>query len=381
MLCCRCELVDRGTLNAMMLKMLLAVMGSACALAFGDEPLVIYGYEYARVGDPGNRATTDEEIPMFPGVRIGAVEYEFSLGIREVSLEEQLEFVQAYYPFHIAKAGGSIADFDLSGEGINAAFGFVELSPGHTPNEPAHIGWEYAARYINWLHHGKVVEAWAFETGVYDASTFVRNDDGVWQHQQHRSPGARFFMPTLDEWTKGAYWDPSKSDGAGGYWRFPNGSDDEPLPGLPSEGGERNAGERPTFPLGVMSYPDVRSPWGMVDMAGGRRELSETARRVENLSVRRRCGDSFTNWAIGDPYSGDQLGFSTETGIGVPDGLRLAVRSAYHPADLNEDGVLNFFDVSRFIRLFIEGDPRADLRLDQQFNIDDVRVYIGLFAN
>lgn len=363
-----------------MLKVLMAVMGTACALAFGDEPLVIYGYEYARVGDPGNRATSDEEVPMFPGVRIGAVEYEFSLGVREVSLEEQLEFVQAYYPFHIAKAGGSIAHFGLSGEGINAAFGFVELSRGHAPDEPAHISWEYAARYINWLHHGKVVEEWAFETGVYDTSTFVRNDDGVWQHQQHRSTGARFFMPTLDEWAKGAYWDPSKNDGAGGYWQFPNGSDDEPLPGLPSEGGERNAGERPTFPLGVMSYPDVRSPWGMVDMAGGQVEWTESARQQRQLQVRFTSGSSFIHDSTGDIYSRDLIGLGYETSVFSPDGLRLAVRSAYHPADLNEDGVLNFFDVSRFIRLFIEGDPRADLRLDQQFNADDVRVYIGLYG-
>ena len=40
-----------------------------------------------------------------------------------------------------------------------------------------------------------------------------------------RQPGARFFVPTEDEWYKAAYYDPHKPGGAG-YWNYPTRSDD-----------------------------------------------------------------------------------------------------------------------------------------------------------
>jgi len=51
------------------------------------------------------------------------------------------------------------------------------------------------------------------------------------------------------------------------------------------------------------------------------------------------------------------------------------------PMDLNADGHVNYFDVSIFIHWFIDNDNRADFRLDGQFDIDDVRVFLGLMNN
>jgi hypothetical protein len=53
--------------------------------------------------------------------------------------------------------------------------------------------------------------------------------------------------------------------------------------------------------------------------------------------------------------------------------------SRFHPADLNQDSVLNFFDVSQFLRWYLSGDLHADYRRDEQLNLDDVRVFLGLF--
>lgn len=49
------------------------------------------------------------------------------------------------------------------------------------------------------------------------------------------------------------------------------------------------------------------------------------------------------------------------------------------PVDYNEDGVLNFFDVSLFIGYYHEGSPRADLNGDGRFNFFDVSVFIEMY--
>lgn len=343
-----------------------------------DDSFSAYGFDFVRITDPGNRDTNDEEVLFFPGTRVGGVEHSYAIASKEVTVEQHLEFVIAYYPYHIDKKGGSIADYGLTGSAIRASFGQIHLLPGHEPDEPTNMSWEYAARYVNWLHHGKVTVAWAFETGVYDVSTFYEDDDGIAHHQLRRSPGARVCLPTLDEWTKAGYWDPSKHNGVGGYWRYPNASDDEPLPGFPDQGGERNAGDDDAFPLGVCSYPGVRSPWGLFDMAGGQEEWTETARRESHRDVRKKCGSWYGETTYGDVYSADQIGFSTETNVFAARGLRLATLGTQHPADLNADGRVDFFDVSEFVRWFIDGDDRADFRKDNVHDVDDVRVFLGL---
>ena len=47
--------------------------------------------------------------------------------------------------------------------------------------------------------------------------------------------------------------------------------------------------------------------------------------------------------------------------------------------DLNDDGVLNFFDVSAFLALFNAQDPAADINGDGQFNFFDVSEFLALF--
>lgn len=49
-------------------------------------------------------------------------------------------------------------------------------------------------------------------------------------------------------------------------------------------------------------------------------------------------------------------------------------------ADFNDDGVLNFFDVSAFISAFTGMDPSADLTGDGVLNFFDVSAFIGVFA-
>lgn len=51
-----------------------------------------------------------------------------------------------------------------------------------------------------------------------------------------------------------------------------------------------------------------------------------------------------------------------------------------HPGDFNADGVCNFFDVSIFIRAYVNQEPDADLTGDSLFNFHDVSVFLGAFT-
>ena len=50
------------------------------------------------------------------------------------------------------------------------------------------------------------------------------------------------------------------------------------------------------------------------------------------------------------------------------------------PADLNDDGVLNFFDVSAFLSAFSAGEPLADFTGDGVYNFFDVSAFLGAFS-
>lgn len=54
---------------------------------------------------------------------------------------------------------------------------------------------------------------------------------------------------------------------------------------------------------------------------------------------------------------------------------------AYHPVDLNQDGDLNYFDVSELLHAFIAGDDRADINGDSIINFMDIMEFISRFES
>lgn len=346
-----------------------------------------FGFDFVTIGDLGNRDTTLEETagPFdYPGVHVGGVDYEYRIATRELTTQEYYEFVVAYFPIFTKNNGASVYP-PFSGRWISLTSGFPQIDDPETDlRRPATMGWEYAARYVNWLHNGKVNEEWAFETGVYDTSTFTINDDGTWNHQETHHPNARFWIPSRDEWTKAAYWDPDKDAGKGGYWRFPNTSDIEPIPSLlPENGGERNAGSFVDgWPLDVESFPNVKSPWGLLDMAGGAAEHTETEFLDDYYPQRWWVGSNYFHTSYGSPSSYDILGkggVRESSDGGLIQGLRLA-SAVRHPADLNEDWHVNFFDVSKFVELYFASEPSVDFDGDGVLDADDVVVFLELMS-
>jgi len=291
----------------------------AGVLALGSLALGVpdYGYQWATIGDPGNRATLPEEVPDRPELQIGSVGYEYRMAITEVTVGQWLEFVRAYQPHYTGSANApAFTGFGI----INLGGQYIAIDDERAPTT---MSWEFAARYCNWLHNGKALTQDAFENGAYDSSTFTFNEDNTANHQLSHNPSALFWIPTLDEWTKAAHWDQEKNNGEGGYWRYPGASDTPLIPGPPEHGGQTNAGRTESGeigPLGVGWYPEVNGPWGLLDTSGGVREWLSSTLEVTALPAVRGSSRGSVTYAFADQVESILAG-----GITNPSsGLRLA---------------------------------------------------------
>lgn len=246
------------------------------APAFGG-PAPDYGYDWVTVGAPGNDAFFGND----PGGDVtgrGSVKQRFRIMKTKVAYNDWLEFSNAYRPYFNGK---DIVQFE-GGWGYWDNDAGQYTTPEFARNWGAEVGFEYAARYANWLHNGKVNEQWAFENGAYDTSTFTQNDDGSFNHQQAHNADARYWIPTLDEYLKAAYYDPHK-DGVGGWWTQPNGSDNPLVMALSEDGGETygylgrlDGGDGWYGGWDLGQYLETETPWGMLDVSGTLHEFTES---------------------------------------------------------------------------------------------------------
>ncbi len=259
------------------------VMAAACAApALAQD----YGIEFKTIGAPGNASASPDEFPFLAinGIGpVGRVDYTYRMAKTELTVAQYFEFVQAYSPLNpgVGFKPGFFGSFihNVSGDSNNPRW----IMDADAANFSMDMSWEFAARYCNWLTNGKVNQAWAFETGAYDTSTFKIGPSGQWEGQAVHSPGAKFWIASIDEWTKAMHYDPNKNgEGQGGYWRYPAKSDTPLIPGPPGSPGAQTAVG--LFPdkdkylyLNVGSYPDAQSPWGLLDGSGMNSEWLEWA--------------------------------------------------------------------------------------------------------
>ncbi len=234
----------------------------------GAQPL-----DFVTVGAAGNRATNALETPSYPDTPRGAVGYEFRMMRTEFTVAQHFEFAQAYLQFNPQ----AIHDPVFRGGLVRTADDRLMILPG-TENTASPTSWHMAARICNWYHNDKANAAWAFETGAYDTSTFVQLPDGSRLDQLTRSPDARFWIPSVDEWIKAAYYDPNRyGRGIEGYWQQPNGTNTTLISDYPQNGGQTNAGSGvdlfSLMPVG--QYSSTQSPWGVLDLSGGMIEWLE----------------------------------------------------------------------------------------------------------
>jgi formylglycine-generating enzyme required for sulfatase activity len=271
------ERVRRGGL---MLTAALAAAWTTAPARADIDPLS--GIDFVTIGAAGNAPyQTGDPNDLVNGR--GSVGYEYKIGRMEVTSAQWAEFFSAAFDRapgdaipHVFAPGfwGGISTTPVHAENPNARRWTTTVESGMRFS--GDITWRTAAIYCNWLHNDKRTDRAAFLSGAYDVSTFGYFGN-IFTDQLAHSPGARYYIPTLDEWMKAAHYDPQKPNGdgsRGGWWTYSNGSDTPYVYGPPGVGQANATLFDSSIPLGA--YPNVTSPWGLLDVAGGTTEWTET---------------------------------------------------------------------------------------------------------
>lgn len=195
-------------------------------------------------------------------LQFGAVNYTFRISKHEISNGQYAEFLNVVDPAGVNLNGLYNSDMSANARGGIDFFG--GNSPGtkyvvknNMGNKPVNFhSWFDAARFANWLHNGQ--GSGSTETGAYDLS----------QSLPQRLPGAKWFLPTEDEWYKAAYHHPVAQGGdADGYWLYPTRTNSVPTVATADLDGEI------TNPGGNVANYDSGADWngqdGNVTSVGG----------------------------------------------------------------------------------------------------------------
>jgi len=272
-----------------------------------------FSMEFVTIGNPNNVADTGQYSNQGSGepYTAGSVSYVYNLGKYEISRDMVLK---------ASTSGGfglTLADMTSYG--------------GNGGNRPATgISWNEAARFVNWLNTSK---------GYQSAYNFDGSGNfqlwGAGQYSgsnKYRHKNAYYFLPSRDEWYKGAYGSPS-----GNWYNYPEGSDGPPG-GV--SGGTSGAVWGRTSPADIDSAGGL-SPYGTMAQGGNVWEWTETAfdgsndSAIEQLEVRGGAWNSddpvFGSYqlsasyrASGQDMSEDYLGFRVAS-IPEPSSLSLLV--------------------------------------------------------
>lgn len=138
----------------------------------------------------------------------GSVNYSYWIGKYEITISEYTTFLN-----NAAKTDsyglwyGNV--MDITRTGIEGNYSYFSGGNGNTP--VTWVNWFDAARYVNWLHNGANPYA-STENGAYTLN-------GAISGLVLKNSGAKYWLPTLDEWYKAAFYDSNKST-SGGYWNY-----------------------------------------------------------------------------------------------------------------------------------------------------------------
>ena len=223
---------------------------------------------FVEIGNPGNDAD-----PRRYGTPQGSVAYAYQLGKYEVSRD-----MITKYNANFGTNNGQAIDM-----GSMWRYGGTrDAMPATT------VSWNAAARFVNWLNTSQGYQAaYNFTTSGVNDNIALWSPDQAWQQggeNLFRHKDAHYWLPSMDEWYKAAYYDPS----SGNYLEYPTASNTAPVGVASGDGtGTNGNNEAVYFQYWDSGPADITqagglSAYGIMGMGGNVWEWDETTSDLNN---------------------------------------------------------------------------------------------------
>jgi sulfatase modifying factor 1 len=309
------------------------------------------------IGNSGNAPDPADGNNASAGVQnYGAVAYDYRIGKYDVTVGQYATFLNAVagmdtYGLYNPKMA---TDLNVAGIARSGATGSYTYTVIGSPNHPVtYVSWYDAARFCNWLQNGQPglngpsvpQDNSSTEDGAYSLLGF--NDLYV-----YRNRGAKWAVPSVNEWYKAAYYDPT----AGHYWAYATATNSAPTSVPP--GNTPNAANFVTtsglyaatgatysnsqnYLTDVGAYSASPSPYGTFDQGGNVWQWTQTFVSASGTSGYRAArGGAWEDrsFFLSSTYEYDAGGGWEEQGIG----FRLV--NLPGAGDYNQDGVVDAAD-------------------------------------
>jgi formylglycine-generating enzyme required for sulfatase activity len=263
-----------------------------------------------------------------PATGKGAVPYHFRIGRFEVNNHQYVTFLNAVAAEDLNSLYDSNMTTSVHGgivrTGSPGDYTYA-VKPGMDHRPAVWVDFHDALRFCNWLHHGQ--PAGEQDRTTTEDGAYTLTPPAVAANTVRRNAGARFWLPSDDEWYKAAYHQPLEQGGDfSNYWPYPTRNIDVPYSEMPP-GGPNSANaccETGRSATDVGAYLYSTSFYGTFDQAGNVQEWTEEIIYVTNRRLR---GGS---WNYNEYYSasGD---FEFDTPDYPADGIGFRVAGAVEP--------------------------------------------------